>query len=67
MRSRSSAVGVGRVEVADLGLVVPEQGQAVAAFDAGEAQLQDLAGASAGGDGADPDIAQVAVFEVELV
>jgi hypothetical protein len=40
----------GRVQVADLGLVVPEQGQPAVAADAVQAELDDLAGAPAGDD-----------------
>jgi RHS repeat-associated protein len=39
-----------RVQVADLGLVVPEQGQPAVAADAVQAELDDLAGAPAGDD-----------------
>lgn len=46
----------GRIEVADIGLVVPEQGQPAVAADAVQAELDDLVGALAGGDDGLPRI-----------
>lgn len=40
----------GRVQVADLGLIAPEQGQPAVAADAVQTELDDLVGATAGDD-----------------
>ena len=52
------------VVVADLGLVVPEQGQPAVAADAVQAELEDLAAAAAGDDDGLPDVPQAAVVRV---
>ncbi|WP_208639395.1 hypothetical protein [Streptomyces bobili] len=55
------------VAVADLGLVVPQHGQAAVAADAVQAQLDDLAAATPGGDDGLPDVPQAPVAEVEFL
>jgi hypothetical protein len=57
----------GLVEVADLGLVVPEHREPTESADAFQPQLQDFAGAPAGEDQRFPDVAQAAVVWVEAV
>jgi hypothetical protein len=54
----------GGVEAADLGLVVPEHGQAVIAAGAVQAQLDDLPAPAAGEDDGLPDVPQPAVTRV---
>ena len=53
-----------RVVVADLGLVVPEHGQAAVAAQAVQAELEDLAAAAAGDDDGLPGVPQAAVERV---
>ncbi|MEU6868124.1 hypothetical protein ABZ924_33675 [Streptomyces sp. NPDC046876] len=57
----------GRVQVADLGLVVPEQGQPAVASDAVQPELDDLAGAPAGDDDGLPHVPQAAIVRVVAV
>ncbi|MFJ9712854.1 hypothetical protein [Streptomyces sp. NPDC101234] len=57
----------GRVQIADLGLVVPEQGQPAVAADAVQAELDDLAGAPAGDDDGLPHVPQAPVVRVVAV
>jgi hypothetical protein len=52
------------VVVADLGLVVPEDRQAVVATDAVQAQLEYFAAAASGVDDRLPDVADAAVVDV---
>jgi hypothetical protein len=56
-----------RVEVADLGLVVPEHRQPAVAADAVPAHLQHLTQAAAGGDQRLPDVAHAVVERVVVV
>lgn len=54
------------VVVADLGLVVPQHGQAAVAADAVQSQSDDFAAAAPGGDDGLPDVLQAPVVKVEF-